>query len=115
MNMAAAYEMLTVPQLKQMLGAAHASHRRETEEIKAKWSFEVAALREAMAKSSAEATAELQMQKNANAALRRELDTVYVELEKVNTVIVEQERKLAAHNAVAELEQKLHVARRAVS
>jgi hypothetical protein len=57
-------------------------------------------------------TSELQAQKNHSAALRRELDAVYVELEKANTLIVEQKRKLAAHDAVAELEQKLHFARR---
>ena len=60
MNMAAAYQSLTVPQLKRMLDAAHADHRRELAETRAKWSAEVAALREATSKTSARLTAELQ-------------------------------------------------------
>ena len=50
-----------------------------------------------------------------NAALQRELDAVYVELEKANAVIVEQGRKLAAHSEVAELEKRLQIARRSAS
>ena len=50
-----------------------------------------------------------------NATLQRELDIVHEELEKANSLIVEQKRKLAAHDAVAELEQKLHHARRMAS
>ena len=115
MNMGAAYQSLTVPQLKQMLGAAHADHQRQMSEIKTKWASEVAALREATSRNWAQSTAELQTQKNANADLRRELDIVYKELAKANSVIVEQERKLAAHNVVAELEQKLHAAKRMAS
>ena len=74
MNMAAAYSALTVTQLKGMLDARHADHKREMEEAKAKWSAEVSALREAMSKNSARLTSELQAQKNHSAALRRELD-----------------------------------------
>ena len=55
MNMAAAYSALTVPQLKGMLGAALADHKRELEETKAKWAAEVSALREAMSKNLSEA------------------------------------------------------------
>ena len=68
MNMAAAYSALTVTQLKGMLGAALADHRREMEETKAKWSAEVSALREAASKNSARLTSELQATKNQNAA-----------------------------------------------
>jgi predicted TIM-barrel enzyme len=115
MNMAAAYNSLTIPQLKQMLGAAHADHRRQMEETRAKWAAEVAALREAMSKHLATLTAELQSQKNANAALRRELDIVHEELAKANAVIVEQGRKLTAHSEVADLEKRLQLARRMAS
>jgi hypothetical protein len=68
-----------------------------------------------MSKHLATLKAELQAQKNANAALRRELDALYVELEKANGVIVEQGRKLTAHNEVAELEKRLQIARRSAS
>ena len=115
MNMAAAYQSLTVPQLKGMLGAALADHKRELAEIKSKWSSEISALREAMSKNSARLTSELQVQKNQNAALQRELDALYVELEKANTLIVDQGRKLAAHSEVAELEKRLQIARRSAS
>ncbi len=115
MNMAAAYQSLTVPQLKGMLDARHADHKRELEQTKAKWAEEVAALRQAASKTSARLTSELQVQKNQTAALQRELDAAYGELENANVLIVEQKRKLAAHDAVAELEQKLHHARRMAS
>jgi hypothetical protein len=62
--MAVAYGSLTVPQLKQMLSAAHNDHRREMEETKAKWSSEVA-----MSKNWAKLMLELQVQKNDNATL----------------------------------------------
>ena len=115
MNMAAAYSALTVTQLKGMLGAALADHRREMEETKAKWSAEISALREAASKNSARLTSELQATKNQNAALQRELDAVHVQLEQASTVIVEQGRKLAAHSEVAELEKRLQIARRSAS
>ena len=115
MNMAAAYSALTVTQLKGMLDARHADHKRELEEAKAKWSAETTALREAASKNSARLTAELQATKNHSAALQRELDVVYVELEKANSVIAEQGRKLAAHSEVAELEKRLQIARRSAS
>ena len=115
MNMAAAYSALTVTQLKGMLDAAYATHRGEMEETRAKWAAEVSALREAASKNSARLTAELQATKSHNAALQRELDAIYVELEKANSVIAEQRRKLAAHDQVAELEKKLHIARRSAS
>ena len=59
-NLAAAYSALTVPQLKEMLGAARINHRRELEGTRAKWAAEVAALREAASKHLATLTAELQ-------------------------------------------------------
>ena len=115
MNIAAAYSALTVTQLKGMLGAALSDHKRELEETRAKWSAEVAALREAASKTSARLTAELQAMKNRSNALQRELDAVYVELEKANKVIVDQGRKLSAHSEVAELEKRLQIARRSAS
>ena len=115
MNMAAAYNSLSVPQLKQMLGAAHADHRRDMEETKAKWAAEVAALREASSKAIARLTTELQVQRNHAAALRRELDIVHEELARTSVVIVEQERKLSVHVQVAELERRLTAARRLAS
>jgi septal ring factor EnvC (AmiA/AmiB activator) len=115
MNMAIAYSRLTVPQLKEMLGAARISHRRELEETKSKWAAEVSALREAASKHLATLTAELQSQKSHSAALQRELNAVHVELEKANAVIVEQGRKLTAHSEIAELEKRLQIARRMAS
>lgn len=115
MNIAAAYANLSAIQLKQMLGAAHADHRRQMAETQAKWVAEVASIREAVAKSVATWTADLRAMKNANTALQRELDAAYDELQRANSVIVEQERKLAAHAAVVELERKLNYARRLAS
>jgi hypothetical protein len=114
-NMAAAYSALTVTQLKGMLDARHADHKRELAETRARWSAEVAALREAMSKTSARLTAELQSQKNRSASLQRELDALYAELEKANNLIIEQGRRLAAHNEIAELEKRLNAARRSAS
>jgi hypothetical protein len=115
MNIAAAYASLTVPQLKQMLGAVHADHRRAMEETRQKWSSEVTALKEAMAQRQSQLTAELQAQKNVAANLQRELDIVHAELAKANVVIVEQERKSSVHVQVAELERRLTAARRMAS
>ena len=115
MNMAAAYSALTVTQLKGMLGAALADHKRELEQTKAKWSSEISALREAMSKNPARLTSELQILKTQNAALQRELNAVHAELEKANAVIVDQGRKLTAHSEVAELEKRLQIARRMAS
>ena len=113
--MAAAYSALTVTQLKEMLGAARITHRRKLEETKAKWAAEVAALRETLSQAQAKWVAELQFLKSDNAALRRELDAVHVELEKANAVIVDQGRKLTAHSEIFELEKKLQIARRMAS
>jgi hypothetical protein len=115
MNMAVAYQSLTVPQLKQMLDARHVEHRRELEETRAKWAAEVSALREAFSQAREKWTLELHMQRNVNSDLRRELDAVYAELEKANSVIVDQGRKLTAHSEVAELEKRLQIARRIAS
>lgn len=112
MNMAAAYSALTVTQLKGMLGAALADHKRELAETRARWSSEISALREAASKTQARLTSELQAQKNRSAALQRELDALYAELEKANTLIVDQGRKLAAHDEVTDLEKRLLAARR---
>ena len=115
MNLGAAYSHLTTSQLRAMLDAARANHRRQMEETKARWAAEVTALKEAMAQIRSQATAELRAQKNASVVLQRQLDIVYAELAKANTVIVEQEQRLMAHNAVVELEKKLSIARRAAS
>jgi septal ring factor EnvC (AmiA/AmiB activator) len=112
MNMAAAYSALTVTELKGMLGAALADHKRELEETRAKWLAEVSSLREAASKTTARLTSELQIQKNRSAALQRELDALYCELEKANTLIVDQGRKLAAYDKVTDLEKRLLAARR---
>ena len=72
----------------------YATHRREMEETRAKWAAEVSALREAASKNSARLTSELQILKSQNAALQRELDALYVELEKANTLIVDQAESL---------------------
>jgi hypothetical protein len=102
----------TIAAQELMLDAAYATHRREMEETRAKWLAEVAALRQAASKTSARLTSELQIQKSQNAALQRELDTFYVKLEKANTLIVDQGRKLAAHDEVTDLEKRLLAARR---
>lgn len=114
-RMAVAYSRLTVEQLKGMLGAARADHQVRLKEIKLKWGVEVTALRKAMAQRMAQATAEIQAQKNINVALQRELDIVHAELAKANATIAEQERKLSVHVQVAELEKRLSIARRAAS
>ena len=114
-NMAAAYSALTVTQLKGMLDAAYATHRREMEETRAKWSAETTALREAASKQLATLTAELQSQKSHGAALQRDLDVAYDELAKANAVIVDQGRKLTTHNEIFELEKRLQIARRSAS
>jgi hypothetical protein len=115
MNMAVAYGSLTADQLKRMLDAAHANHRQQLAETKAKWAAEVAALREALSRAQAKWTTELHTQRKVNSDLRYELDIVYAELAKANTTITEQEQRLSAHNAVVELEKKLNIARRAAS
>jgi septal ring factor EnvC (AmiA/AmiB activator) len=114
-NMAAAYSALTVTQLKGMLDAAYATHRREMEETRAKWAAEVAALREAFSQARTKLVSELQFLKSDNAALQRELNAVHAELEKANAVIVDQGRKLTAHSEVADLEKRLQIARRMAS
>ena len=114
-RLGAAYANLTADPLREMLGAARATHHREILGMKERWAAEVSALRQAMTRSLAQSTAQLQEQKNVIASLRRELDVVYAELAKANTVIVEQEQRLMAHNAVVELEKKLSIARRAAS
>ena len=114
-RLGAAYANLTADQLREMLGAARATHHREILGMKERWAAEVSALRQAMTRSLAQSTAQLQEQKSVIASLRRELDVVYTELAKANAVITEQGRKLAAHDRVVELEQKLHAARRMAS
>ena len=114
-NLAAAYSALTVPQLKEMLAAARINHRRELEETREKSAAEISALREAASKHLTTLTAELQSQKSHSAALQRELNAVHAELEKANAVIVDQGRKLTAHNEIFELEKRLQIARRSAS
>ena len=114
-RLGAAYANLTAEQLREMLGDARATHHCDILGMKERWAAEVSALRQAITRSLAQSTAQLQEQKSVIASLRRELDTVYAELQKANTVITEQERTLTAHTAVAELEKKLHIARRMAS
>ena len=49
---------------------------------------------------------ETETQQRANAVLKRELDIAYDEIARMNSVIVEQERKLKVHSDVAALERK---------
>jgi hypothetical protein len=93
-RLGAAYANLTADQLREMLGAARATHHREILGMKERWAAEVSALRQAMTRSLAQSTAQLQEQKSVIASLRRELDVVYTELAKANAVITEQGRKL---------------------
>ena len=79
-RLGAAYANLTADQLREMLGAARATHHREILGMKERWAAEVSALRQAMTRSLAQSTAQLQEQKNVIASLRRELDVVYAEL-----------------------------------
>jgi hypothetical protein len=72
-------------------------------------------LKEAMARSQSQMTAELRLQTNVAASLGRELDIARDEIARLNSVVVAQEQKLAAHIAVVELEKKLNIARRAAS
>lgn len=115
MNLGAAYSSLTTDQLKQMLGAAKADYQKQIKTITLKWQVEVTAWRKAMALRTAQATAELQDQKNVIVSLQRELDAVHEELLRANITITEQERKLSVHVQVAALEKQLSVARRAAS
>ena len=115
MNLGAAYANLTTSQLRAMLDVAKADYRRQIEHLTLRLAVETTALRKAMAIKSATLMAELQTQKNANAVLQRELDAVHDLLAQANIMITEQERKLKAHSAVVELEQRLASARRLVS
>jgi hypothetical protein len=112
---AGAYASLTVPQLKTMLATARTAHRREMEDVKAKHAAEVAAQRKALTTAWAKWAAEVQTKESDNAVLRRELHTTRDELERAHALIAEQAQRLAAHDEVAALEQKLRVARRLAS
>ena len=113
--MAAAYSALTVPQLKGMLGAALVITSGSWRRPRRSGQRRSPPCGKPRRSTSARLTSELQTQKSHNAALQRELDAVHAELEKANTVIVEQGRKLAAHSEVAELEKRLQIARRSAS
>lgn len=115
MNLGAAYASLTTDQLKRMLAAARDDHKRRMTETEAKWSAEVVALRQTISHNKAKWMFEVQLHKNENAALRRELDAAYDELQRANIAITELERKMKAHNAVAALEKQLSAARRLAS
>ena len=69
--MAVAYGNLSVDQLRRMLDAAHANHHQQVAELKANWVADVAELKEAMARSQSQLTAELRAQKDVAASLSR--------------------------------------------
>ena len=64
MTLAAVYNNLTTEQLKGMLGAARADHRRIVEEIKAKHASAIEAWRQALANAKKEWAAALQKKEN---------------------------------------------------
>lgn len=110
--MAAAYARLTAEQLKVMLGAARTTHRRDMEEIKAKHASAINAQREALQTANAQWKAALQKMESDNAALRRELHSTKDELERAHVLLAEQTKRLVSYERVAELEQKLQIARK---
>jgi hypothetical protein len=115
MTLAAVYNNLTTEQLKGMLGAARADHQRILEEVKAKHASAINAQREALQTANAQWKALLQKMESDNAALRRELHTTRDELKRAHALLAEQTKRLVSYERVAELEQKLQLAKRAAS
>jgi chromosome segregation ATPase len=115
MTLAAVYNNLTTEQLKGMLGAARADHRRILEEIKAKHASAIEAWRQALANAKKEWAAQLQKQESENALLRRELHSTRDELERAHALLADQTKRLVSFERVAELEQKLQIARKATA
>jgi hypothetical protein len=115
MNLGAAYAHLSTDQLRAMLDAAKRDYVKQLEVTRLKWGVEVTALKKALTQRMAQAAAEIQTLKNNNTCLQREVDAVHEELLKANSLITDQQRKLAAHDRVVELEQRLSIARRAAS
>jgi hypothetical protein len=111
-TLAAAYNNLTTEQLKGMLGAARADHRRILEEIKAKHASVIDAWRQALVNAEKKWAAVLQKQESDNAALRRELHCIKDKLERAHVLLTEQTKRLVSYERVAELEQKLQIARK---
>jgi hypothetical protein len=114
-TLAAIYNNLTTEQLKGMLGAARADHQRILEEMKAKHASAINAQREALQTANAQWKAALQKKESESALLRRELHSTRDELERVHTLLAEQTKRLVSFERVAELEQKLQIARKATA
>lgn len=95
-----------------MLGAARADHRRIVEEIKAKHASVIEGRRQALANAEKKWAAVLQKQESENALLRRELHSTRDELERAHAMLAEQTKRLVSYERVAELEQKLQIARK---
>ena len=112
MTLAAVYNNLTTEQLKGMLGAARADHRRILEEIKAKHASAIETWRQALMDAEKKWAALLQKKESDNASLRRELHSTGDELERAHVLLAEQMKRLVSYDRVAELEQKLQIARK---
>jgi hypothetical protein len=97
MTLAAVYNNLTTEQLKGMLGAARADHRRIVEEIKAKHASAIKAQREALQTANAQWKAALQKKEGDNAALRRELHSTQDEQERAHALLAEQTKRLVSY------------------
>jgi hypothetical protein len=115
MNIAAAYNNVTTEQLKRMLGAQRADHHRILDEIKAKHASAIEAWRRALAVAEKKVAEALRKKEDENTILRCELHSTRDELERTNALLAEQAKRLVAFDRVAELEQKLRVARKLAS
>jgi hypothetical protein len=112
MNQAAAYASVLNPKLVETLALTRSAHQKEIEELKTKHAAAMEAQRRAVQTANAEWKATLQKKESANAALRRELHSTRDELERAHALLAEQTKRLVAFERVAELEQKLQIARR---
>ena len=112
MNIAAAYASVMDPKLTETLALTRAAHQKEIEEISTKHAAAMAMQRRAVQTANAEWKAVLQKKESDNAALRRELHSTRDELERAHALLAEQTKRLVAFERVAELEQKLQIARK---
>jgi hypothetical protein len=68
-----------------------------------------------LANAKKEWAAQLQKQESENALLRRELHSTRDELERAHALLADQTKRLVSFERVAELEQKLQIARKATA
>jgi hypothetical protein len=115
MNQAAAYASVMDRKLVETLALTRSAHQKEIEKIKAKHAEAMAMQRRAVQTTNAEWKATLQKKESDNAALRRDLHCTRDELERAHALLAEQTKRLVAFDRVAELEQKLQVARKSAS